>query len=90
MGMHAGLHALRSLENVQRVIAIEYLIAAQALDLREGFEIGRGTSRAKRLLREHVPFMDEDRVLSPDIEECLALVNDGDLWKELQPFFEGE
>jgi histidine ammonia-lyase len=90
MGMHAGLHALRSLDNVQRIVAIEYLIAAQALDLREGFESGRGTTRARELLREHVPFMEEDRVLSPDIEECIELVTGGALWKELQPFFDGD
>ena len=32
MGMHAGLHAMRILENSQRILGIEYLIATQALD----------------------------------------------------------
>ncbi|MFB6372938.1 MAG: histidine ammonia-lyase [Bradymonadaceae bacterium] len=87
MGMHAGLHALRTLENAQKVVAIEYLIAAQALDLREGFELGEGTGRAHALLREDVPFMEQDRVMSPDIEDAAALIRDGDLWSELQSFF---
>ncbi len=88
MGMHAGLHALQALENIQRVVGIEYLIAAQALDLREGFDLGRGTSRARDLLREHVPFMKRDRVLAPDIETAVELVADGSLWDELTPFFD--
>ena len=88
MGMHAGLHALRAMENVHKVVAIEYLIAAQALDLREGFELGEGTRRAKDLLREHVPFMEKDRVLAPDIEAATELVRDGALWNELEGFFE--
>jgi len=87
MGMHAGLHALRALENAQKVVAIEYLIAAQALDLREGFELGDGTARAHALLREHVPFLETDRVISPDIEDAAELIRNGDLWDELQSFF---
>lgn len=83
MGMHAGNHALRTVRNVQRILGIEYLIAAQALDHREGFELGRGTERAHELLRDRVSFMEKDRVLAPDVEEAIALVRDGDLWREL-------
>jgi len=84
MGMHAGSQARRTLENAQRVVGIEYLIAAQALDLREGFELGRGTRRARDLLREHVPFMSEDRVLAPDVEKAVELIRGDDLWRELE------
>lgn len=83
MGMHAGNHALRTVRNTQRILGIEYLIAAQALDLREGFELGRGTRRAHELLREHVSFMKKDRILAPDVEEAIRLVRDGDLWRKL-------
>lgn len=84
MGMHAGSQARQTLKNVQRVVGIEYLIAAQALDLREGFDLGRGTERARDLLREHVPFMSEDRVLSPDVEKAIELIRGDDLWRELE------
>lgn len=77
MGMHAALHALEVLENVERIVAIEYLIAAQGLDLREGFQPGEGTAAARDALREHVPFLDRDRVLSDDIEKAAELVRDG-------------
>ena len=77
MGMHAGVQGLRILRNAETVLGIEYLIAAQALDLREGHTFGVGTSAALRCLREHVTFMEEDRVLYPDLNAATALVRDG-------------
>lgn len=80
MGMHAGLHARKILRNVEHVLAIEWLIAAQALNLREGFKFGRGTTRAHALLRQSITFMEEDdRVLSADIEEATSLLRSGAL-----------
>ena len=74
MGMHAGLHAFRIIENVERIVAIELLIAGQALDMRRGLQKGKGTQEALDLLRHRVPFMEEDRVLYPDIEEAVKLI----------------
>jgi histidine ammonia-lyase len=84
MGMHAGLHALRAIDNVESILGIEYMIAAQAIDLREGFELGRGTSVARDVLREEVSFLEEDRVLQPDIERATELIRDGTLMEALE------
>ena len=86
MGMHAGVHAHRIVTNVGQIIGIEYLIAAQALDLREGWQLGEGTRAAHALLREHVSFMPEDRVLYPDVHVATDLVNSGALAEVLRPF----
>lgn len=86
MGMHAGVHANRIATNVGQVIGIEYLIAAQALDLRDGWRFGQGTQAAHALLREHVSFMPEDRVLYPDLNTATDLVNSGALAAVLRPF----
>ena len=77
MGMHAAVQGLRILRNAESVIGIEYLIAAQAMDLREGQTFGERTGAALRRLRSVVPFMEEDRVLYPDIENATALVRAG-------------
>jgi histidine ammonia-lyase len=87
MGMHSALHALRALENVERVVGIEYLIAAQALDLREGYRLGQGTSVALAHLRGHVSFLQHDRVMYPDINQAAELIRDGSLAREVAPFF---
>jgi histidine ammonia-lyase len=88
MGMHAGLHAMRILENTQRILGIEYLIAAQALDLRAGFSLADATAAAHALLRQHVPFMHHDRVLYPDIDRASSLVRSGTLARVIRPFLD--
>ena len=77
MGMHAGLHAHRILKNVEQIVAIEYLIAGQALDLREGLSCGRGTAEALKSLRQEVPFLDRDRVMYVDINCATELIRSG-------------
>lgn len=79
MGTHAGVHALDILQNVERILGIEYLIAAQALDLRAPTTYGANTGLALKLLRESVPFMEHDRVLYPDIEQAAQLVRGREL-----------
>jgi histidine ammonia-lyase len=79
MGMHAGLHAFRAIRNVEMVLGIEYLVSAQALDLRGEYELGEGTGQLKTLLREHVSYMKEDRVLQPDVKRATELVRNGEV-----------
>lgn len=86
MGMHAGLGSLRILGNSENVIGIEYLIAAQALDLRTGYQLGQGTRAARDLLRSKVTFMEEDRVLYPDVQLATKLVHSGELWETVRGF----
>jgi histidine ammonia-lyase len=57
-------------ERVHYLIAIELLVAAQAVDLR-GLDLatlGAGTHATYRQLRAIVPMLDEDRPLGPDID----------------------
>ena len=55
---------------IRYLIAIELLVAAQAVDLRELDEavMGEGARLAYRQLRDLVPVLDEDRPLGPDID----------------------
>ena len=39
--------------------------------------MGRGTEAAYRLIRQHVPFLDEDAILASHIESVRRLVADG-------------
>jgi histidine ammonia-lyase len=68
--------------NVTRVLAIEYLCAAQALEF-AGKTPGVGTRIAHRLLRDRVPPLKEDREGSPDIEEAARLIEEGTLVEEV-------
>ena len=77
MGTISARHAAQALENLTNVIAIELLVAAQALDFRKPLSFGRGTSIAHGLIRGHVAHLDRDRQLSNDIEAVARLVRDG-------------
>jgi histidine ammonia-lyase len=65
-----------------RVAAIEFVVAAQAIDLRapgESLGLGLGTGRAYRMIRELVPFTQADGTLPADLEPLVELVIRGTL-----------
>ena len=84
MGMTSALKARKVLRNVETVLGIELLCAAQGLKYREPLRPGRGVERAYRLFRERIPVLASDRILAPDIETAAAMVREGafaDLWR---------
>jgi histidine ammonia-lyase len=83
MGPIAGRQARTILAHVERVLAIEAICAAQALDLRlegqPGVEAGVGVRAAHALVRDAVRHLDADREPGPDLEAATALVRSGRL-----------
>lgn len=84
MGPIAGRKARRIIRNVQQILAIQLLCAAQAVDLAPRHKMGRGTARAYEVIREEIPYLDRDRVLHPDLEKALALVQSGRLLQAVE------
>jgi histidine ammonia-lyase len=58
MGMTAARHARDVVSNAEVVIALEALVAAQALDLRAPLEPAAATGAARGAIRERVAFLD--------------------------------
>ncbi len=80
MGTTAARKALKILHNTRHVIAIEYLCAAQGVDLQDGYNKMAGrTKAAYDILRTRVPFFDEDRYLAPDIKAAADILAAGRL-----------
>jgi histidine ammonia-lyase len=77
MGWAAARKLRRSVDGLGRVLAIELLSAARALDLRRPLTPGAGTAAVLRAVRERVPGPGADRYLSPEIEAALELVASG-------------
>jgi histidine ammonia-lyase len=78
----APLAARRTTEMValaEQVTANELVVAAQAVELREGAPSGRGTSRTHGAIRKAVPFVGEGDRLPEDLEPVVALVRSGRL-----------
>ena len=67
MAMGAAWKLRRIVRNLQYVLGIELMCAAQALDYRAPLAPGRGAAEGHRRARALVPRLDRDRVLSPDI-----------------------
>lgn len=79
MGWSAARKLRRSLDGLTRVLAVEILTAARALDLRRPLRPAPGTAAVTAALRESVPGPGPDRFLAPEIEATVRLAADGTL-----------
>src|SRR3954449_4881323 len=77
MGWSAGRKLRRSIDALTRVLAIELMTAARALDLRAPVAPAPATAAAVAALRESVPGPGPDRYLSVEIETAVELVRTG-------------
>jgi histidine ammonia-lyase len=67
MGANAATKLRRVILNVQRVLAIELLTAAQAMDMRRPLKSSEPLEKVWSALRTEIPFMDKDRILHNDL-----------------------
>jgi histidine ammonia-lyase len=79
MGSVAALKLYDVLRNVELVLAVELLTAAQALDFRRPLRPGRGVEAAHQFLRDRVPHREHDDDFQEDVARCLDLVQSGAL-----------
>ncbi|GII88161.1 histidine ammonia-lyase [Sphaerisporangium siamense] len=79
MGLISARNARRVLNNNTKILAVEFLAAAQAVDLSGRYE---GLSRAGKatydLVRSLVPTLEQDRYMSDDLETVAAAIARGD------------
>jgi len=74
MGTIAARKASEILENVKKVIAIEYMCAAQGIDMLAPLKPSTPLDRAHSKIREMVSKLEDDRPLSPDIVQICKLM----------------
>jgi histidine ammonia-lyase len=77
MGVTAARHAQQVVANTAKVLGIELLCAAQALDLGDKLRPGKGAHAAYKALRKTVKGLDRDRYLAPDLAAAERLLRDG-------------
>lgn len=75
MGANAATKLYRVVKNVQRVLAIELLTAAQALDLRRPAKTSSVLEKVHASLRSQVSFMESDRILHDDMVVAEKMLN---------------
>lgn len=84
MGTTAARKAAEIVKNVEAILAIELMCAAQAADFRGPEKLGVGTLAAYKAVRRHVKFLEEDRVLYDDVRAIIDAVKSGELTKAVE------
>jgi len=84
MGWAAGRKLRRAVDGLTRVLAVEILCAARALDLRAPLLPAAGTAAARGSVRTVVEGPGADRYLSPEIEAVVELVRSGSLLQTVE------
>jgi len=67
MGANAATKLRRVVQNIQRVLAIELLCAAQGLDMRRPAKTSPILERIHAAFRKQIPVMEKDRILHTDL-----------------------
>lgn len=72
-------------DNTRTILAIEYLAAAQGIDLLAPLASSPPLQAAVAALRARVAPLGDDRMLAPDIEAAIGLLRDGSLLRSVAP-----
>jgi histidine ammonia-lyase len=77
MGMNAALKMRQIVENVEQILAIELLCAAQGLDYRRPLKPGKQIEKVLAAIRKIVPRLEEDRPPATDINQLVRAIREG-------------
>ena len=83
MGMNTALKNGQILDNAYGVLGIEFMAAAQAMDFRE-YAFGKGSHKAREVIRKHVEHLEVDRPLYNDHNKMKTLVQSGEILSEVE------
>jgi histidine ammonia-lyase len=75
MGANAATKALRVMDNLERILAIELMNASQAIEFRRPLQSSEFIEQFLKSYRKEVPFVKEDRILHYDIDKTLIFLN---------------
>jgi histidine ammonia-lyase len=77
MAAHGARRLLRITANLNRILGIELLCAAQGVEFRAPLKTSPALQKVVRRVREDVPALDEDRYMADDLEKAATLIASG-------------
>ncbi|RZK12118.1 MAG: histidine ammonia-lyase [Flavobacterium sp.] len=83
MGANAATKALKVMENLERILAIELMNASQAIEFRRPLQSSEFIEMFLKSYREEVPFVSEDRILHYDIQKTVSFLNSFQIEEDL-------
>lgn len=81
MGALAARKTLRIVNNLENILAIELLCAAQAFDFRRPLKSSKILESCHELIRREITHADDDRIFGEDIERARQIIASGSLVK---------
>lgn len=84
MGTIAARKVKEIIRNVEYVVAIEMICAAQGIEFHKPLKPGVGVGSAYKTIRKYVKKLDEDRVMYPEIEKVAELVRNGEIVRNVE------
>lgn len=84
MGSISGRKALRVIDNLEKILAIELLTATQAFEYRKPLKSGVILDEVHNAVRKSVAFADKDRVFAEDIEKGIAMLKNKTILKTVE------
>jgi histidine ammonia-lyase len=84
MGGNAATKLMKVVDNIEQILAVELLNAAQALEFRRPAQSSPVLEKIVRDFRKEVPFLSEDRVMYTDIQKAVAFIKTVEIEMELK------
>ncbi len=81
MAAHGARRLMRMNANLQHILGIELLCAAQGVEFRKPLDTSRPLQNAIKSLRQNVKALGEDRYMGDDLEKAASLIADGTIAK---------
>jgi histidine ammonia-lyase len=86
MGSISARKTLQIVNNLEKILAIELLTAAQGFDFRKPLKSGILIDEAHKLIRDHITFAENDRIFAEDIDKALKLIQSKKMVSHLKEF----
>ena len=83
MGANGATKALKVMENLERILAIELMNASQAIEYRRPLKSGEFVEMFLKSYREEVALVKEDRILHYDIEKTITFLKSFEIEDDL-------
>ena len=87
MGAVSARKAKKIAENLKNIIAIEFIIAVQAIDLRTNYpqnDLSESSWKVYEIIREEIPRLEKDRIVAQDIEKMQEIISRREIVEELK------
>lgn len=84
MGSISARKALRIINNLENILAVELLCAAQAFDFRRPLKSSKIIEECHKYIRDKIPHISEDRILSKYINSAREIIKSNELLKIAQ------